>query len=262
MMRRRTTSVPSGSYLTNERSSCIMPPINPPSWWTKWHRPEGAPVTETYDRASILRRGAAAGISLAALGLAPQRAARRPQPRHDAQPRRLLDAEARDGEDHLRLPGDPAGPGRLVHPVLRRLDEPGEGRGRRPARRHRLPLDRRRREPPRRRGPRQPELGPAGLQRHRRRHRRRLRAPRRQPEEDQGLERPDQARRPGDHARTRSARARRSGTSSPPTARSGISARPTRRRSPTSSSSSRTSSRRTRRARTRRTRSSPARATS
>ena len=45
-----------------------------------------------------------------------------------AEPRRLLDAEAGDGEDHLRLPGDAAGPGRQLHAVLRRLDEPGEGR--------------------------------------------------------------------------------------------------------------------------------------
>ena len=78
------------------------------------------------------------------------------------------------------------------------------------------------------------ELGPPGLQRHRRRHGRRLRAPRRQPEEDQGLGRPDQAGRRRWSRRTRSARARRSGTSSPPTARSAISGRPTPRRSPTS----------------------------
>ena len=35
----------------------------------------------------------------------------------------LLDAEAGDGEDHLRLPADAEREGRLLHPVLRRLDD-------------------------------------------------------------------------------------------------------------------------------------------
>ena len=91
----------------------------------------------------------------------------------------------------------PDGLRRLVQPVLRPLDEPGEGGDRGPAGRHRLPLDGRRRQPARRRRPRQPELGPPVLRRDRREHGRRLRGAKRQPEAHQGLGRPDQARRAG-----------------------------------------------------------------
>ena len=86
-------------------------------------------MSETYDRGTILKRGVG-GPRSGRPRRRSRRSARREhaQPRHDPQPRRLLDAEAGDGEDHLRLPGDAAGPGRQLQPVVRRLDEPGEGR--------------------------------------------------------------------------------------------------------------------------------------
>ena len=112
-----------------------------------------------------------------------------------------------------------AGPGRLVHAVLRPLDEPGEGRRRRPAGRPRLPLDGRRREPPRRRGPRRLELEPAG---------RTTASPPTRSSSSPSATATRSTSRAGatsssracrSSRRTRSARARRSGTSSPPTAR-------------------------------------------
>ncbi len=73
----------------------------------------------------------------------------------------------------------------------------GEGGRRRPARRPRLPLDGRRRQPARRCRPRQLELEPPELRRDRGQHRRRLRGARRQPEAHQGLGRPREAGRSG-----------------------------------------------------------------
>ena len=86
-----------------------------------------------YDRATILRRAAGAGISLAALGLAPGLARARslgtnlslvaystPKP---VMAKIIADFQA-----------SPAGQDVSVQPVLRRLDEPGEVRGRRACR--------------------------------------------------------------------------------------------------------------------------------
>src|SRR5579884_1031444 len=67
----------------------------------------------------------------------------------------------------------PDGSGVLA--VLRPLDEPGEGGRRRAARRPRLPLDGRRRQPARRRRPRLVEVGQTVLRRDRRGYSRRLR---------------------------------------------------------------------------------------
>ena len=80
--------------------------------------------------------------------------------------------------------------GRLEFPaVVRRLGRPGQGGRRRPQCRHRLSLDRARREHAGRRGSRRPQLGQAVLPGHRGRHGRRVRRPERQPEAHQELER-------------------------------------------------------------------------
>ena len=86
-------------------------------------------------------RPAPCAAGVAALVLAAVAAAAR----HEPLARRLLDPEDRAGEDHPGLAADARRQGRLVHPVVRRVDRPGAGRRRRPEGRHRLPLDRRRR---------------------------------------------------------------------------------------------------------------------
>ena len=131
---------------------------------------------------------------------------------------------------------------RELHPVLRRLRRPGAG-GRRPACR---PTSSRSRSSPTsttlvKKGLVPQELEREPLQGHRHRLGRRLRRARRQPEAHHGLGRPDQARRPGDHAEPvhlrrraleRDGRLRRAARAR---------ARPTSRRSTTSTSSSSTS---------------------
>ena len=180
-----------------------------------------------------------------------------------AEPRRVLDAAAGADEAHRRVPQDAAG-SRYHHPgVLRPVLRPGSGGRERATGRRCHPQHGERHQRPRRQGADQQELGQAELQRRRLELGRGLWPPRRQPEEDQGLERPDQARRTGrdgepvhrgdrevEHSRVlrRAAPARQDRR---------------RRRSTGCRSSTRAmSSRRTRPARMRRTRSSRARATS
>ena len=150
-------------------------------------------------------RFAAALLPAQPCGLARLAGARRERPtlaaRRHAEPGRLLDAEARDGA--------------ADHELSRRRRRARASRSRQS---YGPSTARRRPSPPGSRptscssswpgdvqilvdaGLVDAELGRAVLQGHRGEHGRRVRAPRRQPEEDQGLERPDQARRPGDHA--------------------------------------------------------------
>ena len=150
------------------------------------------------------------------------------------------------------------------HPgVLRPVLRPGSGGRERAAGRRCHPQHGERHQRPRRQGADQQELGQAELQRRRLELGRGLWPPRRQPEEDQGLERPDQARRTGRDGEPVHRGDREVEHPRRPTSRSAGSARPTCRRIDVGcrSSTRATSSRRTRPARTRRTRSSRARAT-
>ena len=94
---------------------------------------------------------------------------------------------------------DAAGVRRQRSGVVRPVLGAGSGRRQRPPGRRRHPQHGQRHQRPRRQGPRRQELGQAELQRRRLELGRRLRPPQRQPEEDQGLERPAQARRRGRH---------------------------------------------------------------
>ena len=153
-------------------------------------------------------------------GLAPPAgapAARAPASSRSSPTRRRRSSTTRSSRPSRR---PPAGKGVHVQAVLRRLGRP-EPRGRgRPARRRRHLLARARRRPPRQGRASSRRLGQTTptngfvttrvVVLHR---------PQGQPQAHQDLGRPAQARRPGRHARTRSPRARPSGTCWPPTAR-------------------------------------------
>ena len=106
--------------------------------------------------------------------------------------------EARDGEAHLALrQHQPAGQGVSFIAVVRPVGLAGQGDRRRPARGHRLPLDRARHRHGRRRRPRLQELDEGAARRDRGRLGRRLRRAAGEPKAHPQLEGPDQAGRPG-----------------------------------------------------------------
>ena len=108
-------------------------------------------------------------------------------------------------QDHLGLQVQVEGraqrPGGHLPGVLRRLDAPGQPRRQRLRGRRRRAVARARRGPDRRRRTDHPRLDDRGRRRHGHDLGGRLRRASRQPVGDQGLERPDQARRGGPDAR-------------------------------------------------------------